>query len=666
MKTMAFIVASILSLSAIAEAPFDDAIQQALGGTKPDQMMATYLNHIAFENLARRAESYETIKTPEYITAWQSRKSAYFLEALGGFPDRTPLNAQVVGSGEGDGFRFEKILFESRPQFHVTAMLYLPVTPGPWPAVLMPCGHDANGKAADGYQRGCILLARNGIAALCYDPIGQGERVYYRNDDGSASLGATAEHTLFDVGAILTGTSIALYRIWDGMRAIDYLQSRTDIDANKIGVTGCSGGGTLSSYLMALDPRITAAAPSCYITSWKRILETIGPQDGEQNIFGQLKHGLDHADFIHLRAPRPTLLLTATRDFFDIEGSWDSFREAKRLYTRLGLPQNVEMVESDEEHGYREPHREAMAGWMQRWLRGVDAPVEEAEITVLADADVHCAPNGAVMSIEGARSVVDLNIERAETLKEGRLAFWRDTPAPEVLNQVRELTGIRLPGTLPPATATVLGERALATHRVEDLLIAIEPGIVLPARAWLPISGTITRARLIAPGDGLAAAQPIVDAGIAPDEAVLVVAVRGTGATENRKWGGAWLHVGNDFSDFMCAYINGLSFVGMRAEDLLQTASWWAETTQAPVSLYALGEATVPALHAAALAPDAFDHVTLDGGISTWQAVVEAARPHDQLINTVHHALAYYDLNDLESSLPTGKLHVLNAAVPQF
>ncbi len=167
----------------------------------------------------------------------------------------------------------------------------------------MPCGHDDNGKAAEAYQRGCILLAKNGIAALCYDPIGQAERRQLIDADGKPSgPGNTTEHTMLGIGALLLGRSTAGYRVWDGIRSLDYLAERPEVDAKRLGCTGCSGGGTLTSYLMALDDRVAVAAPSCYITSLERLFATIGPQDAEQNITGQVAFGLDHADYLGLRA----------------------------------------------------------------------------------------------------------------------------------------------------------------------------------------------------------------------------------------------------------------------------------------------------------------------------------------------------------------------------
>src|SRR5207248_3536007 len=137
--------------------------------------------------------------------------------------------------------------YDSQPGFTVSALLYLPSTPPPYPGVLFPCGHSENGKAADAYQRACMLLAKNGLAVLCCDPVGQGERKQILTPDGAGQFPATREHTMEGVGAILLGTNLARTMIWDGMRGIDYLQSRPDIDSSRIGCTGNSGGGTLTS-----------------------------------------------------------------------------------------------------------------------------------------------------------------------------------------------------------------------------------------------------------------------------------------------------------------------------------------------------------------------------------------------------------------------------------
>jgi dienelactone hydrolase len=300
------------------------------------------LRNLARQAVEKRRVTFEGLKDASDILTYQQRMRRQFVDKLVGFPDRTPLNAKIVGTIKGEGYRVENVIFESRPNHHVTANLYLPDGKGPFPAVLVPCGHTANGKA--GYQQPCVVLARHGIAAMSYDPIGQGERLQLLDNGKSLVGGNTNEHTMVGIGALLVGQSTATYRIWDGMRSLDYLASRPEIDAKRLGCTGSSGGGTMTSYLMALDDRVAAAAPSCYITSLERLFATIGPQDAEQNITGLVAFGMEHADYQLQRAPKPTLILCVTRDFFDIQGTWTTFREAKPLSRTTGYSDRVALA----------------------------------------------------------------------------------------------------------------------------------------------------------------------------------------------------------------------------------------------------------------------------------------------------------------------------------
>jgi cephalosporin-C deacetylase-like acetyl esterase len=255
-------------------------LEAGKGEHDPHTMLYRYLLKEAGKHFDARRQTIANLKTPDDLRRRQQELRGKFLEALGAFPEKTPLNARVVGKVEAKGFHVEKVVYESRPDHHVTANLYLPDGKGPFPGVLLPCGHSANGKAAEAYQRACILMAQNGLAALCYDPIGQGERSQILDRTGKPALAAsTSEHTMVGVGALLVGRCTATYRIWDGIRSLDYLASRPEVDAKRLGCTGNSGGGTLTAYLMALDDRISAAAPSCYITSLERLIATIGPQD---------------------------------------------------------------------------------------------------------------------------------------------------------------------------------------------------------------------------------------------------------------------------------------------------------------------------------------------------------------------------------------------------
>ncbi|MBP8257886.1 MAG: acetylxylan esterase, partial [Opitutaceae bacterium] len=230
-----------------------------------------------------RRKAYEGLKNADDIKAYQNRLHTHFVESLGGFPERTPLNARVTGELRGEGFRVEKILFESQPGFVVSGLLYLPLAgKAPFPAVLMPCGHSSSGKAA--YQAPAMALATHGFAVFCFDPIGQGERLQVRHEarrrEGPAPKAAsdpTNEHTVLAAAPIVLGRNLATDMIWDGMRAIDYLETRPDIDAKRIACAGNSGGGLMTSYMIALEPRLVAATPGCFITTSARKNEHPGP-----------------------------------------------------------------------------------------------------------------------------------------------------------------------------------------------------------------------------------------------------------------------------------------------------------------------------------------------------------------------------------------------------
>ena len=351
--------------------------------------------------------------------------------------------------------------------------------------MIVPCGHAAEAKAYEAYQTMGASLALNGMAALVFDPIDQGERSQLPS--ALPKLQGTTAHTTLGVGSILLGRSTARFEIWDGMRAIDYLQSRPEIDPSRIGCTGNSGGGTQTSYLMALDDRIKAAAPSCYITGFEALLSTIGPQDGEQNIFGQLAFGMDHADYLMMRAPTAILMCVATKDFFDIQGAWTSFRYAKRLYTRLGVPERISLLENDAEHNYNAVQRQGIVRWMARWLLGNDKPITEPKIELLKGDEFRCTPDGQVMHLEGARSTYDLNRDYEKELAAQRKALWDKTPRADMLNRVRQIAGIRPLAELPePKVEEQVSTEPRQHDGAEDLTSYPEDGIRLPARYSFP------------------------------------------------------------------------------------------------------------------------------------------------------------------------------------
>jgi hypothetical protein len=393
---VACILAGLFGLPAVAQESEDLNFASALEQFQNIHgMLPSYLTNIGLGMLAERQRQIERLVTIEDV----SRRGAYLrermLDDLGGFPERTPLNARVVGVLQRPAYKIEKVIFESQPHFYVTANLYLPSAGHPpYPAILFPLGHEPGGKANRTWQQMLGSLAIKGFVALTWDPVGQGERLQmYDEDLRESKVGdSTTEHTLVGTQCLLVGDHLARYTIWDGMRALDYLLSRSEVDPTRVGLTGNSGGGTHTAYLAALDDRIQVAAPSCYITSWRLMLHTIGPQDAEQTFPFWLKDGLDYPDYLYAFAPKPYLLLSAIRDFFPIAGARETFEEAVRAYTAIGAKEKLAMFEADDGHGYSKPRRLAAYEWFGRLLKGIDDNEPEPQIEMALPTNCAALP----------------------------------------------------------------------------------------------------------------------------------------------------------------------------------------------------------------------------------------------------------------------------------
>jgi cephalosporin-C deacetylase-like acetyl esterase len=660
---------AVCCLSANEQGQPDDLTVLPTGkdDTPPRKMFYDYLRGEAQKHFDARKKTIAALKTPEDVRRRQQELRTKFIEALGGFPEKTPLNTEVVGKEQRDGYRVERVIYESRPQHHVTANLYLPDGKGPFPGVLMPIGHSANGKAADYIQRGAILLAKNGMAVLAYDPIGQGERRQLLDARGKPAIASsTNEHSLTGVGALLTGTSTATYRIWDGIRSLDYLCSRPEIDAKKIGCTGCSGGGTLTSYLMALDDRIYAAAPSCYITSLERLFATIGPQDAEQNITGQVAFGMDHADYLLLHAPRPTLICAASRDFFDNQGTWASYREATLVYGVMGHAERVHLVEFDTTHGFPKPQREAVCRWMRRWLLGKDDAPVEVDVALAKDEALQCTRSGQVLEDFKGKSVFHLNAERDRELAGVRGKKLAAMSTADLLKEMRRL--VALPDKVPLAEASKRGAVKRDGYTITKIVFEPEPGVLVPALQFDPAGGARGGVLYLHEAGMAADARPdgpiekLVKAG----NRVLALDPRGLGETAPGLPGKNKSYFGVDFKETYLALHLNRPLLGQRVRDVLAVVNRVAgdKIGEAwPVHVIGVGAAGPIALHAAAL-DERIRQVTLERCVVSWSAVVRTPISYNQLTNVVPGALAVYDLPDLAARLAPRPLTIQSAVDP--
>ena len=380
-------------------------------------------------------KAWDEVKTPAEYAARKAELRKRMRAGIGAFPKRCPLNAEIKGTVPRDGYRVEKVMFETLPGIHLTALAFVPDAAKfkpPYPAVAVTCGHAMEGKANAGYQRACVMGAKEGFLMLIYDPFGQGERRMSPDTNCQA-------HNRFGAAAFRMGRSTAAFRIWDGMRVLDYLESRPDVKRDRLGLMGNSGGGTMTALIAALEPRLKAAAPSCYISSLREVVRVNGPQDAEQCLFGQLKDGVNHASLV-LMADAAVRLQFSEKDFFPLAGSQSTYDVVRRTAERVGIGERFSATTVPGEHGWKESSRRSSLDWMRQWLMDEKpngrtdadyAALDKAFDPKAADMglggrEANVTTTGGLQWIKGERTFYDYLIDELIGEKTPRLVF-RDT-----------------------------------------------------------------------------------------------------------------------------------------------------------------------------------------------------------------------------------------------
>jgi dienelactone hydrolase len=378
-------------------------------------MMQEYTLNKVKKALAKRRSRLDNVKSKTDAQDYVKDVYTRLKRCFGELSERTPLNAQVTAINEFDGIRIENIIFESRPGIMVTANLYLPLkSEGRIPGVIVFCGHTYSGK--DYYQFVGHELARCGYAGLIVDPYGQGERCEMKEPllNAKISPGSCTEHTISGTKLTLLGEFLGTWFLWDGIRAIDYLISRPEIDPYKIGITGSSGGGTQTSYVGAFDSRPAFAAPSCYITSIRNTIENERIPDAEQIPPEILANGLDYADFLIAGAPRPVTILTQDNDFVDLRGAEQAYEDIRKIYGFLGIGDKIKIFRGSGDHCFSPEHRKTMIEFFNNYS-GLNNTWEKQFQTIPSEL-LFCTPNGNTSDIQGAKTLETVISESAKKI----------------------------------------------------------------------------------------------------------------------------------------------------------------------------------------------------------------------------------------------------------
>ncbi|MBI4623319.1 MAG: acetylxylan esterase [Verrucomicrobia bacterium] len=619
-----------------------------------------YLVDQAIARLEARAREVVNLRT---AGAWRERqrrvRHALREEILGPFPEKSPLRAQITGVVRKPGYRIEKVIYESVPGFHVTAALFVPEAARPPAAtVVFASGHTADGfrnaGEGSGYLRIVVNLVKKGFVVFAFDPLSQGERSqYFDAGKGESRLGkASAQHGYMGMPAQLTNYSLALAMTWDGIRAIDYLETRPEVDMKRIGMCGNSGGGTQTAYVSAVDERIYASAPGNFITNYHRLLQTRGPQDPEQYLHRQIARGIDHPEYLLARAPRPTLLVTTTRDFFNIQGSRETFAEVKPAFALLGKPDNLEMVEDDAEHGYTRKNREATYAFFQKHL-GVPGSPRDENVPLPTASELRVTATGHVATSLRGETFYRLSRAAAGPLVERLERSRRELPGhlERVKNSARELSGYVPPREQP--IPVLAGRYQRDGYRVEKLMLEGEGKYPVPCLLMIPAgAGRHPAVVYLHPKGKIAGAAPggEIEQLVRKGYAVLAPDLAGIGEMAPNQ--DAW----------EMAMLMGRSLVGLRAGDvvrLVRVLQARPEIDPARIGGVAHGALGVDLLHAATF-ESAIAHVVVVDPLVSYRALLEEEYyTADFAQGIVARALTAYDLPDLAAAIAPRPLVVI-------
>lgn len=607
------------------------------------RMLQEYTERVFNELDAERAARFAGVRTKAAMAkhAAQCRRDFKKIYALP--KEKCPLNTNITGAVKEDRYEIRKVMFQSRPQYFVTANIYIPAGKGPFPGAVIPCGHTLEGKAYPRYQKLAAGLAARGFAVIIYDPIAQGERIEFDK------LGCVHEHILAAKKLLLVGEEFSVWRAWDGVRALDCLLETGAVDGKRIGIVGQSGGGTMTSVIMSIDDRYTMAAPSCFITTYRRNLENELPSDSEQIPRGVLAKGYEMFDHITAFAPKPVMILSKQNDFFDNRGSHEAFDHLKKVYGMLGQEKNIELVATPGDHSIDEVSQEKL---FKFFCRHAGVPYKgEIAVKQHALAELMVTPSGNVHT-EGSRSIGDFAKDALERFASKRAGFSAA--------QLKKL--LALPAPALPKDHRVLRPYRHAERTYSRFAVPTEPSVHALLKYRNP-AGTCayavphgTEAHIYIPQEHFESesALPQAEKAFADTAAsFFVLDVRGVGESLS-----GTTDVGSSFfspyaADFMYssfAHMSGNTLFGRRVFDVLSVLRYLGTFGYERFTLAGCGTGALYALSAAVFS-EAVTRVIAVDMLSSYEALLAARTYRFPLSGIVPDMLTYFDIPDIVSAL---------------
>lgn len=483
---------------------------------------------LTFLEFIRRqaAELHAADTPPATLAEWEPRRAELRRQlqaAWGEFPgQRCPLEPRVLGTLQRDGYRVEKVVFQTRPGIWMTANAYVPVSSGKSPAVLVVHGHWRGAKQDPVVQARCLGLVKLGFVVLAVDAFGAGERGL-----GKALgeyHGEMVAATLLPVGLPLCGL-----QVYENQRAVDYLLTRPEVDGRQFGITGASGGGNQTMYAGAWDERFSAVVPVCSVGNYQAYLGAACCMC--EVVPGALRF-TEEGNVLGLTAPRALMVVNATRDAvqFSVAEARKSLAWAKPIFGLYGQADRLKHAVFESPHDYNQAMRETMYGWMTQHVKGSGdaSPIPEPAITTEDPESLRCFP--------GDTRPADFVTIPQFAAAEGNRLLQRHAPpqdAPQWQSQraaILEGLNTCLFGGSPPVANQPAVVQAASAEQGGTMTFQPEPGIRLVARQE-PFGSAVQKLAIVLDLDGAekALASPLATRLQSSGWSVLTLDLRATG-----------------------------------------------------------------------------------------------------------------------------------------